>query len=200
MTKVKICGLTRLEDIDAVNIARPEFAGFVFAKSRRQVTEGTAAMLRLKLDNMIKAVGVFVNEDIEVIARLARHGIIDLVQLHGDEDESYIKSLRGYCSLPVIKAVRVGRALPSLPREADYLLFDTLGTVRGGTGQVFNWKLLEGYQGLPYFLAGGLSAWNIARAINQLTPFGVDISSGVETDGVKDPAKIRKVVSIVKER
>jgi phosphoribosylanthranilate isomerase len=164
------------------------------------VDESTAVMLKEQLDTRISVVGVFVNEKIEVIADLFRKGIIDIAQLHGDEDAGYIKELKDYCGCFVIKAIGVGNELPPLPDEPDYLLFDTLSEQRGGTGKVFNWGVLQNFCGLPYFLAGGLDASNVVEAITLLSPFCVDVSSGVETNGVKDAKKIREFVETVRRK
>ena len=193
MSKVKICGLCRLEDIDAVNQALPDFIGFVFAESRRRIEIKKAQMLKRRLDERIKAVGVFVNERIEIISNLYRNNIIDLVQLHGDEDLSYIRQLR---ECPVIKVVRIADVLPPLPEETEYLIFDNKN---GGSGIPVNWNLLKNLKGHKYFLAGGLSTKNVAEAIQFLNPFCVDVSSGVETDGLKDAEKILEFVRIVRE-
>jgi len=211
MTKVKICGLRRLEDVDAVNRALPDFVGFVFAASRRRVDVATAARLRERLDRRIQAVGVFVNQDVEFIAALCRDGVIDVAQLHGDEDGEYIGRLRACCGCPVIKTVgidggvdgsrgvggRVGVA-DALPAGVEYVLFDTASAARGGVGRTFDWRVLVGYAGPPYFLAGGLSVANVTDAIRTLSPFAVDVSSGVETDGAKDAAKIEQFVKLVR--
>jgi len=198
MSKVKICGLSREENIEAVNRVLPDFIGFVFAPSRRRVDIRTAALLREKLDMRIWTVGVFVNDDINAVTEIYQNGIIDLVQLHGDEDSGYIKRLKAKCGCPVIKAVVIGDVLPSLPVEPDYLLFDTLSEQRGGIGRTFNWGVLKGYRGLPFCLSGGLSATNVAASIHMLNPFCVDVSSGVETDGIKDTDKIEKFVCTVR--
>lgn len=199
MSRVKICGLSRKEDIDAVNRVLPDYIGFVFAESRRRVDADTAAKLKARLDDRIKVVGVFVNQGVEYIAELHRKGIIDLAQLHGDEDDVYIRRLREECGCEIIKAVGVGKALPvSLPENPDYLLFDAASVVRGGSGKTFDWNILQGYKGLPYFLAGGLTLANVGEAVNLLEPFGVDVSSGVETDGLKDREKIDRFVRLVK--
>lgn len=198
-TKVKICGLTRKEDVEAVNCARPEYIGFVFAPSRRRVDRETAGKLKAMLDPGIEAVGVFVNEDIRFIARIYREGVIDLVQLHGDEDDLYIRRLKEHCGCRVIKAIGVGEELPALPETPDFLLFDTLTEQRGGAGRAFGWNLLHGYNGLPFFLAGGLSAANAAEALRHCAPYCADVSSGVETDGRKDIEKINAFISSVRE-
>ena len=200
MSKVKICGLSRMEDIAAVNRALPDFIGFVFAQSRRKVDIKTAAMLKEKLDPRIKAVGVFVNEEIGVIAEICQDGVVEWVQLHGDEDDAYIRRLRETCGCRLIKAVGVGGAMPSLPAEPDFLLFDALSPQRGGAGRSFDWNLLKDYRGLPFFLSGGLTVENAAASIRMLNPFCVDVSSGVETDGVKDAAKIENFVTLVRKQ
>ena len=190
MTKIKICGLTRPCDIDAVNTLHPDYVGFVFANSRRKVTPQQAYELRKRLASNIIPVGVFVNETIQHIYSLIQNGVIDAVQLHGNEDEAYIQQLKSLTVKPVIKAVSVQKAGDVQKYEqtaADYLLLDTPG---GGTGKVFDWGLI-GQTEKPYFLAGGLDASNVSQAIKQTTPFAVDVSSGVETNGLKDPAKIK---------
>jgi len=198
MIRVKICGLSRPEDIDAVNHALPDYIGFVFAPSRRRVDEKTAARLKERLDARIRAVGVFVNQDMQTVAALYRNGVIGLVQLHGDEDEGYARRLRDSCGCGIIRSVAVGAGLPPVPEGYDYLLFDTATAQRGGTGKTFDWNLLKGYSGPPYFLSGGLAAENLPRAIEALSPFCLDVSSGVETGGVKDAEKIDQFIRIAK--
>jgi phosphoribosylanthranilate isomerase len=197
MIKIKICGLTRLCDIDAVNIEKPDYIGFVFADSRRKVTPRQAMELRGKLSQGIIPTGVFVNEKIEHIFSLIQNGIIDAAQLHGTENEKYIERLKGLTAKPVIKGVSVlkaGDAQKWASTSADFLLFDNKN---GGTGQTFDWGLI-GETSKPYFLAGGLDMNNIAKAINQTRPFAVDVSSGVETEGLKDPEKIREFIRRVR--
>lgn len=202
MVKIKICGLMRKEDIDAVNAALPDYVGFIFAKSRRQIDENKAKELRASLNPSIKAVGVFVNEDIESIIRLYNTGIIDVVQLHGDEDEDYIRKLKACVSNEIIKAVRVKGEEDIRKAEGlscDYLLFDTYheGTY-GGTGKTFNWSMIPDLN-KPYFLAGGINSENIEQAIKQHNPYCIDVSSGVEIDGYKDPEKIMEIVMRVRQ-
>lgn len=195
MTKIKICGLFREQDIDFVNKAKPDFAGFVFAKSHRQVSIETAENLKNKLDKNILSVGVFVNEDINKIAEICNKKIIDIVQLHGDEDDNYIKELRKLCNNKIIKAIKVKSAEDILRWrncQADFLMFDA-GT---GSGQTFDWNLIENFI-KPYFLAGGINETNIDEAL-KLKPYCIDVSSGVETNKVKDREKIFKIVRQVK--
>lgn len=198
MTKVKICGLRRLEDVEAVNHALPDYAGFVFAKGRRQVSPAQAQQLQYALDSRIQAVGVFVNAPVEMIAQLFSQGVIDIAQLHGEEDARYMQSLRALCAVPIIKSVAIADHLPPLPTHCDHVLFDTASAARGGTGQAFDWNILSHTIDSPYFLAGGLSLDNVEAALSQLSPYCVDVSSGVETDGAKDAQKIDAFVRTVR--
>ena len=198
MTKIKLYGLSRPEDILYVNELMPEYIGFVFApKSRRYVSPDKALELKQMLSSEIRAVGVFVNETPEQIVELLKKGIIDMVQLHGKEDELYIKRLRKITDKLVIKAFRIETAadIEAANRSvADYVLLDS----GAGTGTAFNWKLIQGIK-RPYFLAGGLSPDNIAKAMKQLTPYAVDVSSGIETDGYKDKEKMTAFISAVRK-
>lgn len=196
-TKIKICGLTRLCDIEAVNAAKPEYIGFVFAESKRRVTPKQAEELRENLSPDIIPVGVFVNETIENIISLIRSGVIGAVQLHGNEPEEYIKKLKELTDTPIVKAVSVVKTGDVQKFEktcADYLLLDNKS---GGTGQIFNWNLI-GEVNKPFFLAGGLNIENIKSAIQKTNPFAVDISSGVETSGLKDKEKIMSIISMIR--
>lgn len=198
MTKIKICGLTRLEDIDVVNQAKPDYIGFVFAESKRQVDFETAKRLKAALSKEIKAVGVFVNQSLEEIITLAKDNIIDIIQLHGDEDEVFIKELKEGVSLLIIKAMRIRQKRDVKKTSADFALFDTYDKNQyGGSGVNFNWELVRGYEG-DFFLAGGIQIDNIEEAIKTVKPFCVDISSGVETNGNKDQEKIREIVEKVR--
>jgi phosphoribosylanthranilate isomerase len=197
LIKVKICGLSRFCDIDAVNREKPEYVGFVFAESRRKVTPQMAFDLRKKLDPDIIPVGVFVNEAPENIVSLVKRGIIDAIQLHGSENEEYIGRLKALTDKPVIRAVAVLNMGDAQKREetpADYLLLDGKD---GGKGQSFDWGFI-GKLDKPFFLAGGLCLENIGQALAKVKPFAVDVSSGVETDGFKDPAKIREFIRMVR--
>lgn len=199
MSKVKICGLKTIEDIEIANEILPDYIGFVFAKSKRYIDPDKALILKQHLNNKILSVGVFVNETIENILDIVNRGIIDVIQLHGDEDHSYIQKLRSLCNCDVIKAVGISHHAPiTAPHNVHYVLFDTASLDRGGTGQKFDWNLLKSYNSLPYFVAGGLTCDNVCQCINLLHPFCVDISSGVETDGKKDSHKMRKFVEIVR--
>lgn len=192
MTRIKLCGLTRPCDIKAANEARPDYVGFVFAKSSRQVSMVQAGLLREKLDHEIQAVGVFVNAPAGQAAIAANCGIIDLIQLHGDEDETYIDRLKSMTDVKIIKAVSV--PYTKLVSNADYYLFDQGA---GGTGVTCDWsKIKQGTK--PFFLAGGLHSQNIEAAILSTNPFAVDVSSGIETNGYKDRDKIIEIVRRVR--
>ena len=197
-TLIKICGLSRPEDIDVVNELRPDFIGFVFyEKSKRNVTKEKAKSLKEKLDSRIPAVGVFVNADPEFVISLLEERIIDIAQLHGSEDEEYIQNIRAKTGRKVIKAFVVNDAQSleeSEKSSADYLLLDS----GMGTGSTFDWSKLDEAT-RPYFLAGGLGLDNIDKALSEIKPYAVDVSSGVETDGVKDPAKIREFINRVRK-
>ena len=197
MTKMKFCGLTGDCDIDAANELRTEYVGFVFApKSKRYVTPERAAELKRQLAAGIKAVGVFVNDDLYHVAELLNRGIIDIAQLHGSEDEEYIGHLRQLTGKPIIRAYRIKTAEDIAEAEkctADHVLLDS----GAGTGEVFDWKLIKNMK-RPYFLAGGLSPDNVENAVEQLSPYAVDVSSGIETDGVKDKAKMAAFAAAVR--
>ena len=203
MTAVKICGLRRSQDVEMVNRYLPEYAGFVFAPSKRQVSKEEAAVLREKMDERIQAAGVFVNAEIEEIAEIYREGIIQLIQLHGDEDERYIQKLRE--KIPgarIVKAVRV-KSQEQI-RQADghpceYLLLDSYTAEQyGGSGKGFDKRLIPETE-KPYFLAGGLDAENVGENIRLCRPYAVDVSSAVETEGYKDEEKIRRFIEAVRK-
>ncbi len=205
-TRIKICGLTRKQDIEYVNEVLPDFIGFVFAKSRRQIGAETAAKLKNMLDARIKSAGVFVNEDIPFIVSLCSSGIVDYIQLHGDENNQYIEALKkelrkADCQKPIIKAIRVKDAdsLAVMQKlNSDFFLLDTYSDEGyGGTGKSFDWSLTHNIS-RPFFLAGGLNLENAAEAITGARPFCLDVSSGVETEGYKDRNKIIKLVELIR--
>lgn len=198
MTKIKLCGLSRFCDMEAANKLKPEYIGFVFAsKSKRYITPGKAANLKRLLDPHIKVVGVFVNEIPENIAHLLNSGTIDMSQLHGNEDETYIKQLRQLTDRPIIKAFRIGSAsdIEAADRcTADHVLLDS----GAGTGTAFDWALVQGIK-RPYFLAGGLGVDNVENVVRSLHPFAVDVSSGIETNGTKDKTKMAEFIAAVRK-
>lgn len=213
MQKIKLCGMMKPCDIEYADRVKPDFVGFIFANTRRKISAAQAKQFREALDAEIPAVGVFVNEDISVIASLVQDGCIDMIQLHGEEDADYIRRQREICDVPVIKAVKVQtveqiRQAAALP--VDYLLLDTYRKgVLGGTGEAFEWELLREAKaaagdaaegelfGKPYFLAGGLHAGNLREAA-ALGSYGLDVSSGIETDGSKDFTKMVEVMKLLR--
>lgn len=198
MSKVKFCGLTRKEDVENANELLPEYVGFVFAKdSRRYISYQKASELKNLLDSRILAVGVFVDENIENIVELLNNQVIDIVQLHGNESEEYIKSLSCLTDKPIIKAFRIECAddvVPAQNSSADFVLLDAKN---GGSGKSFDWDLIKNFT-RDYFLAGGLNTQNIKKAIEILRPFAIDVSSGIETKGFKDKNKMSALLDIVR--
>lgn len=203
--KIKICGLTRPCDLDFVNEAKPDYIGFVFAeKSRRFVSAKQAEALRKQLDQGISAVGVFVNAPVEEVAAIAAEGIIDAVQLHGSEDTEYVERLRERVTCPIIRAFSVGseNAVETVERALDFPVdFLLLDNGAGGTGTSFDWTAIprERLAGHPFFLAGGLDPDNAVEAIRRVRPYGIDVSSGVESGGVKDREKILQLVKLARQ-
>ncbi|QIB69145.1 phosphoribosylanthranilate isomerase [Aminipila butyrica] len=197
MTKIKICGLSKGEHAAYVNEAMADYAGFVFAKSRRQVSFSEAAVIRRALRPEIAAVGVFVDEEPERVSEAVQAGIIDLVQLHGQENEEYLQQLRRLVSVPIIQAVKVRRLSDieeACSGSADFLLLDSGA---GGSGEVFDWNLVHTIT-KPFFLAGGINSQNVEQGIRLLRPYGVDVSSGVETTGEMDRKKVLELVRRVR--
>lgn len=198
--KIKICGLKRNEDIEYVNEALPDYIGFVFSKSRRQVTLQQAYDLKRDLNSRIKSVGVFVNEPQDMISELAKNGIIDLAQLHGNEDNVYISKLREKTDgkVKIIKAISISNEF-SIDQineiDADFFLLDN-GS--GGTGKAFDYSLIKNKVNDRIFLAGGINAGNIKNAVS-LNPYCIDVSSGAESDGIKDREKIIKLVRSIRD-
>ena len=200
-TKIKICGLKRPEDITYVNEAKPDYCGFIieFPKSSRNVTGDQVRILIAELDKNIIPVGVFVNAAPERVEELLLDGTIRIAQLHGQEDDDYIRRIQKNTGSQVIKAFSVKAAQDielALKSPADYILLDQGG---GGTGQTFDWSLIPEIK-RPFFLAGGLGADNLEQAVDTIRPYAVDLSSSVETDGVKDRSKILEAVSLVHKK
>lgn len=215
--KVKMCGISKVETIPAVVEAKPDYMGLVFAPSKRQVTVDQAKILVEELhrgyakkygsdtehdkNDTIKTVGVFVNETVDNLVTIANEANLDAVQLHGDEDETFIQSLKERTNVEVWKAIQIRTAADTekwIDSSADMLLFDAYHKdERGGTGEVFDWSSLDAFE-RPFMLAGGIDSTNVARAIRTVRPYGIDISSGIETNGVKDDEKITAFTKIVK--
>ena len=199
MVKVKICGLMRPEDIDAVNEYRPDLAGFILARGRRRsLTDQQMRELVRALRPEIQSVAVFLDQDPAWIAELAAQDLMDVIQLHGQESNEEIRFLRENTDKKIIKAFRIETAddiRRAQESEADLVLLDS-GV--GGTGEVFDWSLLEQMH-RPYILAGGLNPENVQAALEQMHPYAVDVSSGVETGHCKDPEKIRQFIHAVRK-
>ena len=221
--KVKMCGISKVETIPAVVEAKPDYMGLVFAPSKRQVTVDQAKTLVEELhkqyanrynrdaeqcsnqtlihQEFIKTVGIFVNETLDNLVTIATEVNLDAVQLHGDEDEAFIQSLKERTNVEVWKAVQIRSAADAeawIDSSADMLLFDAYHKdERGGTGEVFDWSCLDEFE-RPFMLAGGIDSTNVARAIRTVRPYGIDISSGIETEGVKDDEKIKAFTNIVR--
>ena len=200
-TKIKICGLKRPEDIAYVNEAKPDYCGFIieFPKSSRNVTGNQVRILIAKLDKNIIPVGVFVNAAPERVEELLLDGPFRIAQLHGQEDDDYIRRIQKNTGSQVIKAFSVKTAQDielALKSPADYILLDQGG---GGTGQTFDWSLIPEIK-RPFFLAGGLGPDNLEQAVDMIRPYAVDLSSSVETDGVKDRSKILEAVNLVHKK
>jgi phosphoribosylanthranilate isomerase len=199
MPKIKICGIRRPEDIEIVNKYKPDYMGFVFAPSKRQVSHELALKLKENLDSDIIAVGVFVDSPQDEILELFDEGVIDMAQLHGRESEEYIIGLKEKTDnrLKIIKAIEVSE-YSNLSEyddsKADYLLFDS----GKGSGKTFDWNLIRMNFKKEFFLAGGLSSSNISEAIREFNPYAVDLSSSLETNGFKDEDKIKEIMEIIR--
>lgn len=202
MTKIKICGLKSLEDVAIINEVMPEYVGFVFAKSKRKVSKEQAIQMRANLEPKIQVVGVFVNEPIEHIIELCSEGVIDCVQLHGEEALDYVLELKAKIEQPIIYARRlVQQGVVQFEQwPVDFLLFDTyVKDVYGGSGKLIDYECVPKVR-KPIFLAGGLTAETVGAAITSVSPYCVDVSSGVETNGTKDRDKIFKFVEQVRNK
>ena len=209
MVKLKICGMRRSEDIEMANRHKPDYIGFVFADSPRKVSYEQAKELSELLSDEIVPVGVFVNEHMKLIVDLFKDGIIEMAQLHGDEDEKYIRNLKDKSieetgkQIPVINAIEIkdgadynDELLKWRDSASDYFILDS----GKGSGKTFDWSLIDKESEFfknSIFLAGGLNSENLALAIEEFNPFAVDLSSSVETDGFKDEEKIKEIIEIM---
>ena len=209
MVKLKICGMRRPEDIEMANRYEPDYIGFVFAESPRKVSYEQAKELSALLNEDIVPVGVFVNEHMNIIVDLFKDGIIEIAQLHGDEDEKYIRNLKDKSieetgkQIPVINAIEIKEGadyddelLKWRDSASDYFILDS----GKGSGKTFDWSLIDKESEFfknSIFLAGGLNSENLALAIEEFNPFAVDLSSSVETDGFKDEEKIEEIIEIM---
>jgi phosphoribosylanthranilate isomerase len=202
MIWIKICGITRIEDARSAIKAGADAIGFVFAESPRKVTIKQAKTIITHLPKKVTKVGVFVNEDPQVVRKIADECALDMVQFHGEETPEYCMQFRGP-KLKIIKAFRISKKIPCIHRyKVDFYLLDTfVKNIQGGTGKTFNWDLaiLAKKQGVPIILSGGLNENNIKDAIRKVKPFGVDVSSGVESlPGKKVASKIQKFIELAR--
>jgi len=196
MTLVKMCGITREADVKVLNTLCPDFTGFVFwEKSKRLISKENALRLSEMLNPEIKPVGVFLNPTMEEVMDIAGSGCIKMIQLHGDESESFVKDVQNKSGLPVIRAFKISTKDDldtAISTDADLLMLDG----GAGEGRPFDWSILDNV-GRPYLLAGGLTPENVGQAISKAHPYGVDVSTGIETDGLKDPAKMKRFMTAV---
>ena len=199
MVKIKICGIKRLEDIEMVNRYKPDYIGFVFADSKRKVSHDLANILKGSLDSDIISVGVFVDSPEEEILDLFNDGVIEIAQLHGGESEQYILDLKKKTNneLKIINAIEMNQEVNLSEyndSNSDYLLLDS----GKGSGKTFDWSLIGKDLDKEFFLAGGINSENVVQAIDEFRPFAVDLSSSLETDGVKDENKIKEIMEIIR--
>ena len=198
MVKIKICGIRRLEDIKIVNKYKPDYIGFVFAKSKRKISHELAYKLKQNLNSDIISVGVFVDASQDEILKLFNDKIIEVAQLHGNESEEFIKNLKAKTNdeLKIIKAVEISEDIDLNEYDntsADYLLLDS----GKGSGKTFDWNLVKNDLKKEFFLAGGLSSSNIEEAVRKFNPYAVDLSSSLEIDGFKDENKIKELMEVI---
>ena len=199
MVKIKICGIRRLEDIEIANRYRPDYIGFVFADSKRKVSHDLDRRLKDNLDSDIIAVGVFVNADEDEIVKLFDEGVIEIAQLHGSESEQYILDLKEKTNneLKIINAIEMTSDVDLLEYNdsySDYLLLDS----GKGSGKTFDWSLIRKDLKKEFFLAGGLNSENASQAIEEFSPFAIDLSSSLETNGFKDENKVKEIMEVIK--
>lgn len=216
MIKIKICGIKRIEEAKYLNMLKPDYAGFVFANSKRNVTIQQAEILRDRLDKSIKCVGVFVNEEIQNVINIAKYVRLDVIQLHGNESNEYIDELKILCKSSLMERTEIWKALGIMNNSkenltnlidlssADGVLVDSIcKNTFGGTGKTFDWNIakdaVQKCTGKNIILAGGLSSNNVRNAANLVKPFAVDVSSGVEENGIKSFKKIEQFILKVRE-
>ena len=198
MVKIKICGLKRLDDIEIVNKYKPDYVGFVFADSKRKVSHELASEMKRNLNPYIISVGVFVDAGIDEIIGLFNKGVIEMAQLHGQESEDYIRSLKESTNgeIKIINAIEMSDKKDLLEYDnsiADYLLLDS----GKGSGKTFNWNLIRKDLNKEFFLAGGIDISNVSKAIEEINPYAIDLSSSLETDGFKDENKIKEIMEVI---
>jgi phosphoribosylanthranilate isomerase len=202
MAKIKICGIKTAHDVQQMNLNRPDFCGFVFAPSLRQVTFEQAASLRKIMLSRIVTVGVFTDTPIEDIVKLYGDGVIKVAQLHGGQDEDFITKLKSECDIKIIQAIKVTKdCAVNISENADFVLFDSS---KPGSGMQFDWEDLPEID-KPWFFAGGINMRNIRAALKR-NPYGIDVASGAErvkndtnTYPGKDPKQVAHLVEAVRK-
>lgn len=197
--KIKICGIKNENEAKIINECMPDIAGFVFASGKRQIDINKAKILKKIINPEIETAGIFVEQNEDEILEIYNEKIIDIIQLHGDYDERTIKNLKEKTNAKIIKVIRVKEGFYKIETLADFILFDTYSKDKyGGLNKTFDWNI-KIISNVPYFVAGGINENNIIEMVKKLTPYGVDISSGVEVDGFKTKEKVFNIIKIIKE-
>lgn len=197
--KIKICGIKNENEAKIINECMPDIAGFVFASGKRQIDINKAKILKKIINPEIETAGIFVEQNEDEILKIYNEKIIDIIQLHGDYDERTIKNLKEKTGAKIIKVIRVKEGFYKIETFADFILFDAYSKDKyGGLNKTFDWNI-KIISNVPYFVAGGINENNIVEMVKKLTPYGVDISSGVEVDGFKTKEKVFNIIKIIKE-
>lgn len=197
--KIKICGIKNENEAKIINECMPDIAGFVFASGKRQIDINKAKILKKIINPEIETAGIFVEQNEDEILEIYNKKVIDIIQLHGDYDERTIKNLKEKTGAKIIKVIRVKEGFYKIETLADFILFDAYSKDKyGGLNKTFDWNI-KIISNVPYFVAGGINENNIVEMVKKLTPYGVDISSGVEVDGFKTKEKVFNIIKIIKE-
>lgn len=197
--KIKICGIKNENEAKIINECMPDIAGFVFASGKRQIDINKAKILKKIINPEIETAGIFVEQNEDEILEIYNEKVIDIIQLHGDYDERTIKNLKEKTNAKIIKVIRVKEGFYKIETLADFILFDTYSKDKyGGLNKTFDWNI-KIISNVPYYVAGGINENNIIEMVKKLTPYGVDISSGVEVDGFKTKEKVFNIIKIIKE-
>lgn len=197
--KIKICGIKNENEAKIINECMPDIAGFVFASGKRQIDINKAKILKKIINQEIETAGIFVEQNEDEILEIYNEKVIDIIQLHGDYDERTIKNLKEKTGAKIIKVIRVKEDFYKIETFADFILFDAYSKDKyGGLNKTFDWNI-KIISNVPYFVAGGINENNIIEMVKKLTPYGVDISSGVEVDGFKTKEKVFNIIKIIKE-
>ena len=197
--KIKICGIKNENEAKIINECMPDIAGFVFASGKRQIDINKAKILKKIINPEIETAGIFVEQNEDEILKIYNEKVIDIIQLHGDYDERTIKNLKEKTDAKIIKVIRVKEDFYKIETFADFILFDAYSKDKyGGLNKTFDWNI-KIISNVPYFVAGGINESNVVEMAEKLTPYGVDISSGVEVDGFKTKEKVFNIIKIIKE-